>query len=310
MTSAETRTDNRAAPLPEQVGATYDKFGPLFSLILGDSAIHVGSWADPADHGERTSATSLPELANQAMTRQTDRYIGLLRPRAGQRVLDIGCGTGGPAVRLARSSGAQVTGITVSGCQATTATELALSTGLHGQVSFDHGDAMQLPYSADSFDAALAIDSLCHMNDRPRALREAYRVLRPGGLLLLTEFTASGSPSREQLDTYHAVWATGPLLSPGEVLEMAEQVGFIAERMENDTHNASMTGELMRLLYHDRHDAVLSHFGQETTAQIDALMPALCAFTHDHLGHYIFLLSKPRASRSTPPGSSNGAGSL
>ncbi|MEV5983199.1 methyltransferase domain-containing protein [Streptomyces sp. NPDC052114] len=304
MTHAESQKDAITAPSPREVGATYDEFGPLFSLILGDSAIHVGSWSDPVDHvdgvghdrpAEHTPVTTLIGLANRAMDRQTDRFIDLLRPRPGRRVLDIGCGTGGPAVRLARSSGAHVTGVTVSRRQVSEATELALAAGLIGKVSFDHADAMRLPYPDDSFDAALAVDSLCHMNDRPRALREAFRVLRPGARLLLTEFTTAGAPTREQLDVYHAVWATGPLVSPGEVLEMAQEAGFVAERVENDTHNVAMTGELMRLLYNDRHDEVLARFGSETTARLDILMPDLCAFSSGNLGHHIFLLSKPAA---------------
>ncbi|MCF3119008.1 methyltransferase domain-containing protein [Streptomyces arenae] len=304
MTPAESQKDLVTAPSPEEVGATYDEFGPLFSLILGDSAIHVGSWSEPdgrlddVDRDglvDRTPVTTLTGLANRAMDRQTDRFIGLLRPRSGGRVLDIGCGTGGPAVRLARSSGAQVTGITVSRRQAAEATERALAAGLSTQVSFDHADAMRLPYPDGSFDAALAVDSLCHMNDRPRALREAFRVLRPGAPLLLTEFTKAGTPTREHLDVYHAVWATGPLVSPGEVLEMAGEAGFVTERVENDTHNVVMTGELMRLLYNDRHDEVLARFGRETTARLDTLMPDLCAFSTGHLGHHVFVLSKPAA---------------
>ncbi|MGW2509949.1 hypothetical protein ACWC0A_11085 [Streptomyces scopuliridis] len=54
-----------------------------------------------------------------------------------------------------------------------------------------------------------------------------------------------------------------------------------------------MSGQLMDVLYHDHHDEILERYGARTTAQMDAAMPLLREFVHDHLGYYVFLLRKP-----------------
>ncbi|MER7026638.1 MULTISPECIES: SAM-dependent methyltransferase [Streptomyces] len=277
-------------PTPEEVGASYDELGPLFPLIFGRTALHIGQWSEP---GAPAPVRDLPELSDRAMDRQTDWYTRLLAPDADTHVLDIGCGTGGPALRIARRTGARVTGITISRTQAAECADRAREAALTDRVTFDHGDAMNLPYRDGSFGAALAVDSLCHMHDRPRALAEARRVLRPGGRLLLTEFTLRGRPSREQLAAHHGMWISAPLVTVAEVLAMAEGAGWEMEQVIDDNANMAMTGEVMALLYRDRHDEVLDRLGAEATARLDASMPLLRSFNRDHLGHAVFLLRRP-----------------
>lgn len=277
-------------PTPEEVGATYDRYGPLFSLVLGSSAIHIGQWNEP---GDPAPVRSLSELADRAMDRQTDWYTRLLAPSGSEHLLDIGCGTGGPAVRIARRTGARVTGITVSHTQVDQATELARESGLGDRVTVELVDAMNLPYPDGTFDAALAVDSLCHMSDRSRALREARRVLRPGGRFLLTEFTRRGTPSEEQVTAYRRMWASGPLVTPAEVLDPVDAEGWELLQVVDDNANRAMTGEVMNLLYNDRRDEVSARYGAEETAEFDRTMRLLRGFAQDHFGHTVFLLRKP-----------------
>ncbi|WP_246258344.1 SAM-dependent methyltransferase [Amycolatopsis anabasis] len=284
------RPVNDSLPTPDEVGAAYDQFGDLYSLTIGDTAIHIGMWAP---HHERAPAATLTDLANRAQERQTDFLIDTIGLRTGEHLLDIGCGTGGPAVRLAQRSGGRVTGITVSRTQIAKAADLARSAGAADRVKFVYGNAMDLDFEDESFDAAWAIDSYPHLSDRLKGLQEAWRVLRPGGHFLLTEFTQRGNPSEQELAAYRETWSCAPPLTPTELLTLADTAGFELVRAENMTQNCAFSGELMGILYADRHDEILERYGPELVARMDELVPLVRSLFRDHIGYFLFLLRKP-----------------
>jgi ubiquinone/menaquinone biosynthesis C-methylase UbiE len=164
-------------PVPEEVGLLYDRLTALDTAAQGGS-LHLGYW--DLDDNE----VPLVEAAD----RLTDLMTDALRLDKGHQVLDVGCGVGQPAMRIAQRTGAHVTGIAISQDQIARATELAEAAGLTDKVEFRHADAMELPFPDNSFDAAIAIESIFHMPDRERVFSEIRRVLRPGGRLVLTDF--------------------------------------------------------------------------------------------------------------------------
>ncbi|MFC0599870.1 SAM-dependent methyltransferase [Streptomyces palmae] len=170
-------TTPEAAAVTAQVGAFYDQLAAVFDAALYGPNVHVGYWESEED------TTSLPDAAD----RLTDMMIKRLGVGPGDRVLDIGCGVGGPGVRLAQATGAEVVGVNVSRKQVEKANELAESAGISGKVTFQHGDAMALPFEDASFDAVWMLESVMQMPDRAAAFAEAARVLRPGGRLTLTD---------------------------------------------------------------------------------------------------------------------------
>ncbi|WP_432014295.1 methyltransferase domain-containing protein [Streptomyces cucumeris] len=170
-------TSSNLTPVGEQVGQFYDQLMGAFDASLYGPNIHVGFWDNPED------TTGLEGAAD----RLTDMMIERLQVGPGDRVLDIGCGLGGPAIRLAQKTGAEVVGISVSRKQVEKANELAEAAGVSGKVSFQHGDAMNLPFDDASFSAVWMLESVMQMPDRTAALTEAGRVLRPGGRLALTD---------------------------------------------------------------------------------------------------------------------------
>ena len=96
----------------------------------------------------------------------------------GMRVLDLGCGVGGPMGNLARSSGAEFVGINNNAYQIERA---KLHTrGVQSLCSFILGDYMQIPGDDNCYDGAIAIESMPHAPDKTAAFREVFRVLRPG----------------------------------------------------------------------------------------------------------------------------------
>jgi SAM-dependent methyltransferase len=119
---------------------------------------------------------------------ELDRFVSRLALRPTARLLDVGCGSGGPALHVARRTGCRVVGVDLYAEAATEGTRLAREAGLERKASFLRADASEtLPFEDCSFEALLCIDSINHLPDRRRVLADWARVLQPGGRLLFTD---------------------------------------------------------------------------------------------------------------------------
>jgi SAM-dependent methyltransferase len=112
-----------------------------------------------------------------------DRVVAVLAPERGSRVLDVACGTGGVALRAART-GADVVGSDISADLLAKARHAADREGL--AVRFDHGDCQELPYRDAGFDGVASAFGAIFAADHDRSACELARVCRPGGRLALT----------------------------------------------------------------------------------------------------------------------------
>jgi ubiquinone/menaquinone biosynthesis C-methylase UbiE len=119
---------------------------------------------------------------------EQDRFIQWLELSPGQTLLDVACGAGGPALRIAERTGCSVTGIDIHEHALTTARALAAERGLAGRAEFRAADAGGgLPFPEASFNAITCIDAINHFPERPRLIAEWVRVLKPGGRVLFTD---------------------------------------------------------------------------------------------------------------------------
>lgn len=168
----------RPQTAPGDVGRTYDTFAEAGTTNALGGNIHVGYWADGAGSG-------IP--VDEATDRLTDLVADRLAPEHGTHLLDVGCGNGVPALRIAASRGVRVTGVTVSAQQVREASARARDHRVGGRTAFLLADAVDLPFEDASFDGAWAIESLLHIGDRTAALAELHRVVRPGGRLVVAD---------------------------------------------------------------------------------------------------------------------------
>lgn len=112
-----------------------------------------------------------------------EEYVSLLGVAPGERVLDVGCGSGAVTRTLARrvAPGGRAVGMDTSAALLKVARELADEAGLGAMIEFKEGDCRALPFPDASFDAVVAATTLSHVPDPQRALAEMVRVTRPDG---------------------------------------------------------------------------------------------------------------------------------
>lgn len=117
-----------------------------------------------------------------------DAYLSALGDLTGQRILDVGCGTGVVTRELARRAGpdGKIVGVDPSPIFVEEAARLAVEHGLES-IGFAVQDGRALPYPDASFDLTTAVTVLCHLPERAEVLRELARVIRPGGVVLLVD---------------------------------------------------------------------------------------------------------------------------
>jgi len=106
----------------------------------------------------------------------------------GASVLDIGCGTGGPAIVLARALGARPICIDVEAPLLDKARRLAREAGIAERIDFRLVEPGPLPFDAASFDVVFSKDALIHIPDKPALFREILRVLKPGGCFAASDW--------------------------------------------------------------------------------------------------------------------------
>ena len=186
---------------------------PLEGLTVEDLA--------PVDHFHARGFPATVELADR------------LPIKAGQHIVDIGCGLGGPARYIAKRFQCNVSGLDITEPFVEAANKLTALLGMERQVKIVHGDGQRLPYPDSHFDGAYTQHVTMNVADRPRFFAEAYRVLKPGAFFALTEhgLGPKGNPH------YPVPWSadgTGAyLVTPSETRALVEKTGFEAIVVED-----------------------------------------------------------------------------
>jgi demethylmenaquinone methyltransferase/2-methoxy-6-polyprenyl-1,4-benzoquinol methylase len=135
------------------------------------------------------------DLMNRLLSLGLDRRwrrkaVSALRPGAGRRYLDIGCGTGDMAIEIVRQCpGALVVGIDPAGRMLEIAAQRVRKAGLKGSIRLQTGDAAELAFEDGSFAGTVTAFCIRNVMRQARAIREMRRVLAPGGRAVILELT-------------------------------------------------------------------------------------------------------------------------
>ena len=179
--------------------------------------------------------------------------------------LEVGCGSGGPALFLARETGAQVIGMDVDEYGVTQANRMAQKLGMAERTHFQQADASQsLPFENASFDAILCIDAINHLPDRLAVLREWRRLLKPGGRMLFTDpLVVTGILSSEEV-AIRSSMGLAFFAPAGANARLIAQAGLTLEREEDATTNVAVIGERRVQAREARRAEVVAREGHET----------------------------------------------
>jgi cyclopropane fatty-acyl-phospholipid synthase-like methyltransferase len=169
------------------------------------------------------------------------------------RLLDLGCGPGGPLTFVLRAIGCLGTGIEISGSAVSFARAKAMSLGVDHLATFREGDLNQaLPFGPSAFDAAMSLDVMPHLTDRAVLFREVARVLTPGGKFLVTDACVlTGSISDEEI-ALRSMHGRTHVVAPGRNEQLLEHAGFRLLQTKDRTPSVLSTAA-------GRHTARLAH---------------------------------------------------
>jgi SAM-dependent methyltransferase len=205
-----------------------------------------------AEAGHDCSALTLEDLKplDQFHNRgqeATKELAALLELAPYSKVIDIGCGIGGPARWLAVAHGCFVEGIDLTQTYVETAKELTALLGLGEILHFTQADACALPFADRAFDAAISQHTAMNIADKAALYGEVARVVKPGGRFALYDVVrgpATGSPD------FPLPWASDPncshLLGAPEIKDLVEAAGFTARHWADRTTEACAAGRARR----------------------------------------------------------------
>jgi phosphoethanolamine N-methyltransferase len=197
---------------------------------------------------------------------------------SGKRILDIGCGIGGPAFEMARAHGATVVGIDLEAPLIERAKQAAAEHGLDEQCAFQTVNVGPLPFTDKCFDIVISAGAFTQTGDKAAILGECYRVLKPGGHLSSYEWLKSEGESSEDMRYWLEMEGlTYALQTIDQFRDQIEDAGFIdviaedatkwyrAEaRREYELIKGELNPRLRELLGHD--DA--EHFVEDWRAMV------------------------------------------
>jgi cyclopropane fatty-acyl-phospholipid synthase-like methyltransferase len=236
--------------------AHYDKVTDAWGYLLGEN-LHYGYF----DRGDESLA--------EATERLTRRMAELAQPGPESLVLDVGCGTGGPARCLAQWFGCRVTGISPSRVCIDRAAKAIESTAVADLVNFDLGDAMAMPYADACYDRVWVMESSHLMPDKSRLMREVARLLKPGGRLVLCDVMLQQHMPLLEVIRYrddflllHDVFGRARMETLEFYAREAEANGLMVELREDISAATRPTFECWRRNAEANREVILSHLDE------------------------------------------------
>jgi tocopherol O-methyltransferase len=201
-----------------EISRYFDRHQIIYTLFWSRTSLHCGFWLE-----------NTKRLAEAIIN--TDRFIvDSLAIDSTDKVLDAGCGVGGTCIYIAETTGSQVEGITVSDVQLKIAKKRASKSPASNLLNFSKQDFTQTNFKDNSFSKLFGIESICYAHKKIDFLKEAHRIMVPGGKIVIVDlFLTKEDLNAQEMKIYKNTiegCAVPNLSTKADFQRSLEQAGF------------------------------------------------------------------------------------
>lgn len=222
------------------VNAIYDgPVGILWEMLMGEE-IHVG--------GES----------------ETDILAEKVGVNKNISVLDVCSALGGPARHLAGKYGCSVIGLDATVKMMEEAVKRTEREGLSHLITYRLGNALDMPFHACTFDVVWGQDAWCYITDKDRMVKEAFRVLKPGGIIAFTDWIQAGNMTEKEWEELNTFMAFPYMETLEGYEELLQRTGFeIVEKEDQSVDFARYCHMYQNKLRNELKAMIIEHYGDE-----------------------------------------------
>jgi SAM-dependent methyltransferase len=257
----------------------------LYDNVYGDYESEAEAAVRRATYGE--------DIGQSSWMTATE-WLGFadrLAIQPGSHLLEVGSGSGGPAVFLAATRGCRVTGVDINAHGVRNAARLAAQRQLGDRVTFASIDAGgPLPFEDASFDAVVSNDAMCHIADRLLVLREWRRLVRAGGRMLFTDaMVITGLVSHDELAIRSSI-GYYVFVPPGENERLITEAGWRLLSVEDTTPAAAAVAGRWRAAREQHRRALADREGDANFSGLQRFLTCVeRLLTERRLSRYAYL---------------------
>jgi len=228
---------------------------------------------------------------------EQDRFIALLDLNAGQKLLDIGCGSGGPAIRFAARTGISIHGVDVHHDGIAAARRQAEERQMTDRVQFDVCDAREkLPFDDGAFDAVMSIDAISHMPRRGQVLTQWARVIKSGGKLLFTNASVLTDEATHEELALRGGFGTQVYTAPGIDEAGIAAAGLKLLTKEDTTEQAALIAQRWHASRSARETGLRAAEGDAAFERLQGFLAAASRLAGERrLRRYMYLAERPNS---------------